>query len=292
MALDEQKKQLFIQTATQQGFGEDEITSFLSEAEKVLTDGLPTGDQTFDSTKGKSIAQIYGESGRQSELDELSASGSLPSDFNVAPSGISDDVFSPTENLPDVIQQRVRGGMSLKSGGVQGGMSLAPQSQLQASSPQFAEATKGSGVQSQGIVSHRGMSQAFGNKNSIEVFSDGINNGVDFKTEPGTPVKLPPGNWEVIESFGGATRQGFVGNGDNNGYGNSVMVRNRLTGEKIRFSHLSKVGVRPGQLVDGGSTIALTGHTGNSSGPHLDVEYRNAGGQLADVMRSSYGTYF
>lgn len=140
-----------------------------------------------------------------------------------------------------------------------------------------------------GIIPRSRVTQTFGNKNPIERFSKGVNYGVDFGTKEGTPVNLPPGNWKVIESFGGA-KSGKLGDPTNRGYGNSVLVQNLDTGEKLRFSHLSKVGVSSGQTIKGG-LLGLTGRTGNVTGAHLDLEYYNQLGKIADVLRSKYANY-
>ncbi|RLI98260.1 MAG: hypothetical protein DRP08_08270 [Candidatus Aenigmatarchaeota archaeon] len=136
------------------------------------------------------------------------------------------------------------------------------------------------------------ITQRFGNISGVEVFSGGFNRGTDFGVKEGTKIATPPGRWEVIESFGGAKRKGFIRNNDNRGYGNSVVLRNRITGEKIRFSHLSKVGVKPGQIIDGGNVFALSGFTGNATGPHLDVEYIDERGRLRDILKSRYRSFF
>lgn len=65
------------------------------------------------------------------------------------------------------------------------------------------------------------------------------------------------------------------------------MLQNLDTGEKIRFSHLSQVGVKTGDIV-GGQPVGLSGATGNVTGPHLDVEYYDKKGKLSDVMKSPY----
>jgi murein DD-endopeptidase MepM/ murein hydrolase activator NlpD len=143
----------------------------------------------------------------------------------------------------------------------------------------------------QGSVIPKGapVTQAFGAYNpSVEVFSgDGINRGTDFGVKEGTPIALPPGKWEVIDAYAGASGSGFIGNKENSGYGNSVLVRNPKTGETMRFSHLSGVNVQPGQSLSGGTIVGLSGSTGNVTGPHLDLEYKQ-GGNYVDIMQSPY----
>lgn len=133
------------------------------------------------------------------------------------------------------------------------------------------------------------VTQAFGVKNpKIEKFTKGgVNTGTDLAAAIGTPVNLPPGNWKVVEAFRGDKGRGFIGNKTNRGYGNSILVQNSDTGEKIRLSHLSEVYVTPGQVLRGG-TVAKTGATGNVTGPHLDLEYYDARGQLGDINRATF----
>lgn len=135
------------------------------------------------------------------------------------------------------------------------------------------------------------ITQSFGNYNpSTEVFSGGVNSGTDFGVAKGTPISLPKGNWNVLQSYAGDTRNGHIGDNTNSGYGNSVLVRNADTGETMRFSHLSKVGVLPGQSLKGG-VVGLSGGTGNATAPHLDLEYYDKQGRIGDVMRSAYAKY-
>lgn len=132
------------------------------------------------------------------------------------------------------------------------------------------------------------ITQAFGQKSPYDVFSGGINWGVDFATQSKTPIKVPEGEWKVIETYGNATGKGYIGNKTNRGYGNSVMLQNTKTGEKLRLSHLTAPAVTQGQTVRGGQVAGFSGATGNVTGPHLDVEYYNSSGKLADVTRSPY----
>ncbi len=59
---------------------------------------------------------------------------------------------------------------------------------------------------------------------------------------------------------------------NNQGYGNLVIVQN---GEyKTYYAHLSSVPVAVGDSVKAGSTIGISGSTGNSTGPHVHYEIR------------------
>lgn len=154
-------------------------------------------------------------------------------------------------------------------------------------------------AQQSGILSSRSpITQKYGNRSSIEQFSGGVNRGTDFGAPRGTKIAVPPGEWKVVEAFSGANQEGSQNSqkGINRGYGNSVLVENTKTGEKLRFSHLrvGGVGVQPGQVVKGGSIIGETGATGNvwgQTGQHLDLEYYNTAKQIADIMSSPYAQY-
>ncbi|MFI9050606.1 M23 family metallopeptidase [Streptomyces sp. NPDC053427] len=84
--------------------------------------------------------------------------------------------------------------------------------------------------------------------------------GQDFAVPVGTPVRSAGGG--RIES---------VTCGD--GLGISVVVRHRA-GLYTEYAHLSAALVSPGQRVVPGERIALSGDTGNSTGPHLHFEVR------------------
>ncbi|HYH34216.1 MAG TPA: peptidoglycan DD-metalloendopeptidase family protein [Nocardioides sp.] len=63
------------------------------------------------------------------------------------------------------------------------------------------------------------------------------------------------------------------------GYGNWVRVDHR-DGESTIYAHLNSLTVAVGQTVDQGAQVGTLGSTGNSSGPHLHFEERNASGVL------------
>ena len=139
------------------------------------------------------------------------------------------------------------------------------------------------------------ITQTFGQRSGVEKYSGGVNYGTDFAVPRGTQAKLPKGNWQVVEAFNKATIGGAnnAQGGINRGYGNSVLVRNKDTGEMLRFSHLRPGGVfvNEGQVLEGGQVIGETGATGNTAGrtgQHLDLEFYDKTGKLADVLRTPY----
>ena len=86
--------------------------------------------------------------------------------------------------------------------------------------------------------------------------------GVDYAAPLGTPVKST-GNGKVL----------FVGT--KNGYGNTVIVQH---GGKYTtlYAHLSRFsrGLKKGNRIEQGQTIAYVGKTGLATGPHLHYEFR------------------
>lgn len=158
------------------------------------------------------------------------------------------------------------------------------------STPQEAQASGQFTGETQGAIlpGNVRVTQTFGQYSPYDVFSGNRNYGVDFAVKEGTPIALPTGEWEVVEAFSGASGRGKIGNKTNRGYGNSILVRNMQTGETMRFSHLAGVNVQPGKVYKGGSVIGKSGATGNVTGPHLDLEFRNSQGKLSDILKSQY----
>ncbi|MCZ7415377.1 M23 family metallopeptidase [Streptomyces sp. WMMC897] len=86
--------------------------------------------------------------------------------------------------------------------------------------------------------------------------------GQDFAVPTGTPVRaVGPGT---------VVRAGYAG-----AYGNEIVVRH---GDRsyTHYAHLSVIQVGVGQRLCAGQQIALSGSTGNSSGPHLHFEVRRS----------------
>ncbi|MEU9188072.1 M23 family metallopeptidase [Streptomyces sp. NPDC048484] len=89
--------------------------------------------------------------------------------------------------------------------------------------------------------------------------------GQDFAVASGT---------QVVAAHGGTVvKTGGNGAGDGPAYGNAVVIKHS-NGTYSQYAHLSRVDVRAGQVVKTGQRVALSGSTGNSSGPHLHFEIR------------------
>ncbi len=88
---------------------------------------------------------------------------------------------------------------------------------------------------------------------------DKLNTGIDFRAEPGTPVR--------------ATADGIVLSAKNqdNGRGLGVVIDHQ-NGYRSMYTHLSKTTVISGQAVKRGDIIGYSGSSGLCKGPHLHYE--------------------
>ena len=85
-------------------------------------------------------------------------------------------------------------------------------------------------------------------------------------------IALPVGSAVVASDTGTVTYAGW----NIYGYGNLIVV-NHGNGYETFYAHLNGFNVRPGQIVYQGNTIATSGNTGRSSGPHIHFEIRTYG---------------
>jgi murein DD-endopeptidase MepM/ murein hydrolase activator NlpD len=92
-------------------------------------------------------------------------------------------------------------------------------------------------------------------------------------THSGQDFAVPTGTKVVAAHGGTVVKAGGNGAGDGPAYGNAVVIKHG-NGTYSQYAHLSKIDVRIGQIVKTGQRIALSGNTGNSSGPHLHFEIR------------------
>ena len=89
---------------------------------------------------------------------------------------------------------------------------------------------------------------------------------LDLGVPVGTPVKATMDGKVVYAGW------------NNEGYGNLVIVENGPY--RTYFAHLSDFAVKVGDKVTAGQKVALSGNTGNSTGPHLHYEVRKKGVQI------------
>ncbi|MEU9082560.1 M23 family metallopeptidase [Streptomyces sp. NPDC048357] len=89
--------------------------------------------------------------------------------------------------------------------------------------------------------------------------------GQDFAVPVGTSVKSA--------AAGTVVKAGPNGGGDGPAYGNAIVIKH-ANNTYSQYAHLSKIQVKIGQKVAASQRIALSGNTGNSSGPHLHFEIR------------------
>lgn len=87
-----------------------------------------------------------------------------------------------------------------------------------------------------------------------------MHTGIDFRAEPGAPVRATAAGRVTIADYTG-------------GYGNMVEVEHE-GGIATRYAHLSSIGVVPGQRVDSGQVVGRAGSTGRSTGTHVHYETR------------------
>lgn len=118
--------------------------------------------------------------------------------------------------------------------------------------------------------------------------SDSFNNHKNRKPPsglPGTDYPCAIGTKVFAVSDGTVVRANFL-----SGSGNNIKLQHP-DGSFSYYLHLSKFKVKVGQVVKQGDNIALSGNTGNSTGPHLHFSLANSQGVLVDP-ETMYGKSF
>ncbi|GHB51389.1 M23 family metallopeptidase [Streptomyces xanthochromogenes] len=113
-----------------------------------------------------------------------------------------------------------------------------------------------------------------GYKTGGSLWSSGSHTGIDFHAGIGTSVHAV-GLGTVVET------------GDGGAYGNNVVIRMH-DGTYTQYGHLSVIQVSVGQSVEPGQQIALSGNTGNTTGPHLHFEARTGPEYGSDIDPIAY----
>ncbi|MEV5985557.1 M23 family metallopeptidase [Streptomyces sp. NPDC052051] len=106
------------------------------------------------------------------------------------------------------------------------------------------------------------------------LWSSGTHTGIDFHAASGTPVHAVGAGTVVEAGWGGA-------------YGYQIVLRMH-DGTYTQYGHLSSIGVNVGQSVTPGEQIALSGATGNVTGPHLHFEVRTSADYGSDIDPVAY----
>jgi murein DD-endopeptidase MepM/ murein hydrolase activator NlpD len=114
-------------------------------------------------------------------------------------------------------------------------------------------------------VTQHGLSATFGQA-GINWMS--VHTGIDFPVSYGTTVR--------------AATDGTVRTQWNDAYGNMVILTSP-DGTETWYCHLSSAKIRSGS-VKAGDTIAFSGNSGNSTGPHLHFEVHPGGGAAVDPL--------
>ena len=107
------------------------------------------------------------------------------------------------------------------------------------------------------------ISSGFGGRKAPKAGASTNHKGIDIAVPTGTAVLASCGGTVTVAGW-------------QSGYGYVVYLRHE-DGRETRYGHLSKVLVSVGQSVTQGQRIALSGNTGNSTGPHLHFEIRIGG---------------
>ncbi|HIV19353.1 MAG TPA: M23 family metallopeptidase [Candidatus Merdivicinus intestinigallinarum] len=90
--------------------------------------------------------------------------------------------------------------------------------------------------------------------------------GADLSCPEGTPVHALLGGTVLAAEF-------------HESYGNYVLL-DHGSGFQTLYAHCQKLKVKEGQRVSAGQTIALSGQTGEATGPHLHLEVKENGVRL------------
>jgi murein DD-endopeptidase MepM/ murein hydrolase activator NlpD len=105
-----------------------------------------------------------------------------------------------------------------------------------------------------------GITSAFGKRKHPTTNQSSFHNGIDLKATKGTKIY--------------ATADGIVKKADTSKLSGNRVVLSHNFGFETRFAHLSEMNVKPGDVVQKGDFIGLSGNTGRSNGPHLHYEIR------------------
>lgn len=117
----------------------------------------------------------------------------------------------------------------------------------------------------------------------------GLHLGMDYALPMYSEIQAPANGLILYADNPVPSNNGFLGNwcGWPSGAGNSICLLCAVNDEYYIFSfaHLSnKIYVFPGQQVRQGDVLALSGNSGNSTGPHTHIEVFHCRSKMADII--------
>ncbi len=110
-------------------------------------------------------------------------------------------------------------------------------------------------------VNSQKITSDFGSRQDPFTSNVAYHKGLDIAVNMGTPV--------LAAASGRVINVGY----EKNGYGNFVAIEHS-SGFVTLYAHCSKINVKVGEEVKAGQTVALSGSSGRSTGPHLHFEVR------------------
>ena len=120
-------------------------------------------------------------------------------------------------------------------------------------------------------IKNRGVTSAFGWRTHPVLKKRHLHAGTDFRAKIGTPVRSTANG---VVKYAGYNQRG---------YGYMIIISHKF-GFETFYTHLSKIGVKIGDVIKKGERIGLSGRSGLTSGPNLHYEVRYAQ-KLLEPMR-------
>ncbi len=132
--------------------------------------------------------------------------------------------------------------------------------------------TSGASMWAKPITTSYWISEAYGVANSR--YAAGHHTGIDLAVPSGTPVHAVTNGVVVFAGWGGS-------------YGNLIKIRDS-DGRYSLYAHLSRFDVSVGEHVDAAHLIALSGASGDVTGPHLHFEVDTTTRYGSDINPVAY----
>ncbi len=118
------------------------------------------------------------------------------------------------------------------------------------------------------------ISSPFGYRTNPVTKEKQFHNGIDLPVPVGTSVKSP--------------MDGVVENVYFNSLGGNQLIVKHSNGFSTGYAHLTKALVKKGDKIKKGQSLALSGNTGRSTGPHVHFTMKDAKGNYLDPAKVLY----